>query len=105
MAEQLRARGHDVTAVVERVDLRTTTDEFIFAAAQLEERTIVTEDPDFRVIAVLAVSWGESHHGLILTNPRRLPRSRKDTMGRVVRALDVLLTADVNLFDREYWLS
>lgn len=105
MAEQLRARRYDVAAVAERVDLRTAEDERIFAAAQMEERTIVTEDTGFRTIAIQAAGRGQPHHGLILTNSRRFPRGRPGTLGKVVRALDALLASDLDLSNREYWLS
>lgn len=105
MAAQLRARGHDVIAVVERIDLRTASDRLVFAAAQLEQRAIVTEDPDFRSIAVYALIRGDSHHGLVFTNPQRFPRDHGGTLGRVLTALSELLSSSTDLRDREYWLS
>ena len=49
LADQLRRRGHYVVAVTERPHLRGQSDAFIFAAAQAEERVIVTENVDHRV--------------------------------------------------------
>jgi predicted nuclease of predicted toxin-antitoxin system len=52
IAEQLRARGHDADAVVEHAELRGLADTDIFALAQTEQRTVVTENiPDFSDIA------------------------------------------------------
>lgn len=49
IAVQLRRRGHNVVAVAERPDLRGQPDALIFAAAQSEERAVVTENvADYR---------------------------------------------------------
>jgi Domain of unknown function (DUF5615) len=42
VAEQPRARGHDVVAVAERSDLRSIPDAEAFARTQAERRTVVT---------------------------------------------------------------
>lgn len=68
IAEQLRQRGYDVVAVVERKDLRTLSDAELFVVAQTEERAIVTENvPDFRAIASAEILAGRGHVGLVLT--------------------------------------
>jgi predicted nuclease of predicted toxin-antitoxin system len=52
IADRLRARGHDTVAVVERVDLRNLSDADVFAAAQRERLTVVTDNvSDFVPIA------------------------------------------------------
>jgi predicted nuclease of predicted toxin-antitoxin system len=38
IARQLRSRGFDVVAVVERSDLRSASDDDVLAVARLEER-------------------------------------------------------------------
>jgi hypothetical protein len=43
LAEQLRGRGHDVVAVLERDDLVHQRDEVIFQASQVEQRAVFTE--------------------------------------------------------------
>jgi hypothetical protein len=44
IADGLRARGHDTVAVVERPELRSLSDPDVFAHAQGEQRTVVTEN-------------------------------------------------------------
>jgi predicted nuclease of predicted toxin-antitoxin system len=105
VAEQLRGRGHDVVAVAERPELRTQPDEVIFAAAQGEERAIVTEDPGFRRLAAETLRSARPHPGLILTSDRSYARSDPRTYGRLVSALHALLVSEVDLRDREHWLD
>jgi predicted nuclease of predicted toxin-antitoxin system len=106
LAVQLRRRGHDVVAVAERSDLRTMTDEVVFAVAQAESRVLVTENVgDFRSIGTLALAQGRRHCGLIFTTDRRFPRRRRGTIGHVLTALDTLLRTNPNLTNSEYWLS
>ena len=51
-AEQLRDRDHDAEGVTERAGLRARSDADLFALAQQEQRTVVTENiDDFSVIA------------------------------------------------------
>lgn len=105
-AAQLRRRGHDVVAVAERPDLRTQEDEVIFAAAQDEDRAVVTENvADYRPIADSLLQHGRSHGGLILTTDRRFPRHDPRTLGRLIAALDALLSSATDIRGREYWLS
>jgi predicted nuclease of predicted toxin-antitoxin system len=92
IAEQLRARGHDVVAVGERPALRGAPDAAIFAAAQEQRRAIVTDDVGFRAIEAEHRARGEPHHGVIFTTNRRFPRGRAATVGRLVRALDRFLS-------------
>jgi len=94
IAEQLRARGHDVIAVGELPDLRGSPDTAVFAAAQDDQRAIVTDDIGFQTIEVEHRARGERHHGVIFTSNRRFPRGRAATIGRLVRSLDRLLTRD-----------
>jgi predicted nuclease of predicted toxin-antitoxin system len=92
IAEQLRARGHDVAAVTERAELRALPDDSIFAAAQQEQRAVVTENiGDFSSLADAADQRGLPHHGLILVDPAKYPRGNPRTIGRLVTELDRLL--------------
>ena len=99
IAEQLRARGHDVAAVGERPELRGAPDEVVFATAQAERRAIVTDDVGFRAIEAQHRSRGEAHCGLVLTTNRRFPRGRPATVGRLVGSLDRFLSNDAPTLD------
>lgn len=106
MAEQLRRRGHDVEAVLERSNLIGKSDVVIFSAAQSEGRVIVTEKvPHFRALAATALIAGRTHYGLVFTTNRSFPRSNPRTPGRMVTALGKLLSEDSDLKDREFWLA
>lgn len=92
IAEQLRSRGHDVVAVTERPELRTLPDQDIFAAAQGEQRAVVTENiADFARLADDHDHRGHSHFGLVLVDPGKYQRGDPRTVGRMVTALDLLL--------------
>jgi predicted nuclease of predicted toxin-antitoxin system len=107
IAEQLRARGHDVVAVGERAALRGAPDREVFAAAQREGRALVTDDIGFRSIESEHRARGETHHGLVFTSNRRFPRRRPRTVSRLVRAIDRLLSAEGALADSPnvtHWL-
>lgn len=92
IARQLRERGHDVVAVAERSDLRGRSDRVHFASLPDQERAIVTRDPaDFRPLLAEALRSGTKTYGLVCV-PRRFSLGRSAT-GRLVRALDALLTA------------
>lgn len=106
IAQQLRQRGFDVVAVVERLDLRTQADEVIFATAQAEERAIVTENvPDFRRITTEAFQHGIVHRGLILSSNRRFPRGGPRLTGKFINALLELLDEVDDLSGIERWLG
>jgi Domain of unknown function (DUF5615) len=97
IAEQLRAGGHDVVAVVERTELRGLADTDIFALAQAEQRTVLTENvADFSVIAGDYDQRGQAHYGLVLADSSRYPRGSPATIGRMVTALNVLLNGSPN---------
>jgi predicted nuclease of predicted toxin-antitoxin system len=93
IAADLRQLGHDVIAVADRPDLRSKSDEEIFAWASAEKRWPLTENvKDFRPIMLRALSAGTPGCGLLFTSSRAFPRSRKNP-GSLVRALDAWLTA------------
>ena len=92
IAEQLRDRGHDAGAVVERAELRGLADTDIFELAQTEQRAVVTENiPDFSGIADTYDQRGRHHYGLVLVDRGRYPRGNPGTIGRMVTELDRLL--------------
>jgi len=92
VAEQLRARGHDVSAVTERPELRSLPDPELFAIAGDERRAVVTENvADFAVVVADADLRGVAHFGVVFVDPMKYPRGRRSTIGRLVKQLDVLL--------------
>lgn len=97
VAEQLRARGHDIVSVhdPEYRYLEGAPDEEVFAAAFAEERALVTENvPDFRRLEADALARGEAHATLVFTSNRQFPRGEPGTIGRLVEALHALLTEE-----------
>jgi hypothetical protein len=105
IAFQLRIRGHYVEAVKERPDLRAESDRFIFETAQLEHLTIVTYDTkDLRLIANEVIESGRIHAGLVLLSNQAFPQRPRQTIGRLVTALEFLLASGPDLANRELWL-
>lgn len=89
LAEQLRRRGHDVVAVLEREDLVHAQDEAVFEAARREGRAVFTENVgDYVPLASDRLARGKDHSGLLLTSNNSYPRGHPRTLGRAVRALD-----------------
>jgi hypothetical protein len=106
VARQLRRRGFDVAAVLDRPDLKSKPDEFLLAAAGAESRAIVTENlKDFRRLAMEASRAGRQHAGVIYTIDSRFHRADARTIGRLVRALERLLLADPPQDGLEHWLE
>jgi len=105
VAEQLRARGHDVRAVTEHPELRGANDSVILDAASAAGRAIVTEDvSDFRPLAIARRDAKRPHPGLVYTTDRQFPRSNPRTIGRLVAALERLLEHPPEGDSWEYWL-
>jgi hypothetical protein len=91
VADGLRSRGHDTVAIVERPELRSLSDPDVFAHAQGEQRTVVTENvADYVRIANRHDAGAIDHHGLVLVHPARYPRGNPRTIGAMVTALDAL---------------
>ncbi len=91
IAVQLRARGHDATAVQEEAELRGLPDTELFAEAQRRERAILTENvADFLLLDAEYRARQRAHWGLVFTTNRNFPRGRPGTIGALVRALDIL---------------
>src|SRR6266851_2113903 len=69
IAAALRELGHDVVAVAERVDLRSMTDDDLFAWSAAERRWLLTENvKDFRPIMLRALQAGPPACGLLFTS-------------------------------------
>jgi predicted nuclease of predicted toxin-antitoxin system len=96
VAEQLRARGHDVASVHDHEyrALEGVPDEEVWATAIANDRALLSENVrDFRRIEAAALARGEPAARLILTTDRQFPRGDPATIGRLVLALDALLAA------------
>jgi hypothetical protein len=92
VAEQLRAREHDVEAVSERRELRGLTDEDLFEYAQDTERVIVTYNrDDFLELDRRYRGRDRSHRGIVMLNPRRFPQG-PGSIGPLVTSLEKLIT-------------
>jgi len=109
VARRLREDGgHDVVAVTERAELVSQPDEALFEVARAERRALVTENAaDFLILVQATTASGAPHQGLIVTSHHAFPRSKGST-GRLVTALEALLTAHPggdDLVDRVVWLG
>jgi predicted nuclease of predicted toxin-antitoxin system len=94
IAEQLRRRGHDVSAVTELPEFRSLSDAALFVIAQQQRRAVVTENiADFVPLADDADQRGQPHHGLALVDPAKYPHGNERTVGRLVTELSRLLDA------------
>jgi len=106
VAEQLRAKGFDVESVIEREDLKSTSDSNLLVRATVERRAVVTENvDDFRVLAEVELMSGRSHAGIIYTTRNSFHRGHSRSVGRLISALQSLLESDLELTDRELWLQ
>jgi hypothetical protein len=91
IAEQLRARGHDVVAVTERPELEGLSDAALFALMPTERRAILTENwRHFLGLLGEAAATSSTHYGVVFTSRRKLPRGA-GTIGLYVRVLDDFL--------------
>jgi Domain of unknown function (DUF5615) len=87
LAEQLRAEGHDVVAVVELPDLVGREDAEVAGWAREHGRIVVTENVvDYATLEV------DEHAGLLLVNARRWPRT-PSSLPRLSAALRAWLEA------------
>lgn len=93
IAEQLRAAGHDVAAVVE-TDLRGLADSDLLARATVQRRALVTEN--VRHFAPLVGDWAaqdRDHFGVVFCSATTIRRTRQ-SIGGFVRSLAELLDAN-----------
>ena len=108
IARQLRdRRGHDVEAVSGNARLEMLSDALLLDYAMTVARVLVTENVvDFMPLHAERLARGAHHAGLILTSPRRFPRS-KQGFGRLIEALDQFLRRfgeQSDPRDQAYWL-
>lgn len=89
IAAVLRAEGYDVLAVADDPQLLSAADLYLASWAAREGRRVVTENvPDF-----VPLAWhGDPPLRVLLTNPRRLPRSKRNP-GPLLKALRARLDA------------
>jgi Domain of unknown function (DUF5615) len=87
LAEQLRAHGHDVVAVVELPDLVGRDDAEVVRYAREHRRVVVTEN----IVDYAPLDAGE-HAGPLLVDARRWPRTARG-LPRLSQALHVWLEA------------
>lgn len=108
IAVQLRARDHDVVAVVERRDLRRLADRDLLEVAASEMRALLTENAsDLVPIFEAMLVAGRPTSGLLLSSSRSMPR-RKRTIGLFVGTINGFLSAhpaEDALRDRLHWLD
>jgi predicted nuclease of predicted toxin-antitoxin system len=105
IAEQLRARGHDVEAINRNPLHETLSDREVLDVARAERRAIVTNNlVDFRVLHHESIiPGGPGHFGMIFM-AGNYRRTKADT-GRIVTALQAKLSpAEDDLINGETWL-
>jgi hypothetical protein len=94
IAGQLRARGHDVVAVVEDAALIGLPDEDILSEAAKGGRALVTANiKDFVPLDQRYQASGGVHPGVVLVSAKTFPQDRA-FVGAIVVALDKLLNQE-----------
>lgn len=88
IAEQLRARGHEVVAVAERSELLSMPDDELLGVAAEDGRALVTLNiGDFASLHTAWMAAGRAHSGVVLLSAATFPQNRS-FIGAVVTALD-----------------
>ena len=91
IAQQLRAKGHDVQAVVADPSLVALPDDQILSRAAATGRALVTANiKDFMPLDARYRGAGQEHAGLILVSAKTFPQNRSYTTA-VTSALAALL--------------
>ena len=91
IARQLRAKGHDVLAVVADPSLVSLPDDQILSRAAATGRALVTANiKDFMPLDAQDRAAGQAHAGLILVSAKTFPQNRTYTTA-VTSALAALL--------------
>ena len=91
IAQQLRAKDHDVQAVVADPSLVSLPDDQILACAAAAGRALVTANiKDFMPLDARYRAAGQTHGGLILVSAKTIPHNRSYTAA-VTSALATLL--------------
>lgn len=92
IAAQLRARGHDVRAVVADPAMAGLPDATVLTHATAEGRAVVTRNiKDFINLDSQYQAYNSTHAGLVLVSTKTFPEDRY-SLAALVRALDKLLT-------------
>lgn len=105
LAETLRARGLDASAIDERPEARGSSDATVLALAAREGRVVITFDcADFLNLDRLAHASGESHNGMILVSSRRY-RQTKAGERETTDSIEALVRSDRSLTGHVSWLS
>ena len=111
VANQLRARGHDVVAIQDDdlTHLRGIDDCLLLDHAVAQRRAVVTDSvPDFFRCHHRRLDRGGRHHGLLLFTNDTFPRHRHDAfVGQIVAALHHELEAHPDDDDSSWlrWLA
>jgi Domain of unknown function (DUF5615) len=93
IAQRLRAKGHDVQAVVADPSLASLPDDQILARAAATGRALVTANiKDFMPIDARYRATGRTHAGLIMVAAKTFPQNRA-YVAAVTTALNSLLTS------------
>ena len=91
IAQELRAKGHDVVAVVADPALVSLPDDQVFAHAAATGRALVTANiKDFMPLDGQYRAAGQAHAGLILVSTKSFPQDRSYA-GAVTSSLAALL--------------
>ena len=94
IAQQLRAQGHDVVAVVADPGFVSLPDDQVLAHAASAGRALVTANiKDFMPLDARSRASGRSHAGLIMVSSRTFPQNKAYVVA-VAGALDALLATD-----------
>src|SRR5260370_8844247 len=97
IAQQLRAKGHDVTSVVADPALVGLPDDQVLAYATAEGRALVTANiKDFVPLDGRYRAAGQSHAGLILVSTKTFPQNRGFTAA-ITTALAALLSGTAKI--------
>ncbi|MGH2835098.1 MAG: DUF5615 family PIN-like protein [Solirubrobacteraceae bacterium] len=105
IAEQIRARDHDVEAIIEHSELRGMIDHEVFEYAQTGHRSVVTYNrDDFLEIDRRWRSQGLAHNGVVILNPGRFPQGA-GSIGALVASLDRLLSEGAPYESFIHWLQ
>lgn len=92
LADELIARGHDVTSVVTDKAHKGAPDDVILSWATESSRCLLTENvTDFEALRIQWLESGRTSAGLLYTHRSRYPRHRS-LVGRLTKALDERLT-------------
>ena len=96
IAEQLRTRGFDVVSACEPMwagRYRSVEDDVVFARAQSDRRTVVTDNvEDYLPLHLELEARNEAHCGVVYALRPHFDRSQPElVIGRMVQALEAFL--------------